>query len=317
MIRRKTQSILSIPALLFFIACNSVPLPLLSDPGRTSLTSGRMWHNTTLYTRVAIPRGFLPPSSHEQNFEGKEFHLKVFAKKFAQGNAVYVEITPNQDYFSSGTFPRDYNLKLQFEGHNVPLTHFYWGYRGIIGLSPDLKPGSKWLKVTAKENKNNGESRSYRLQVTKTDFPVSKSSLNLSNYSNTSKRASPEAIALIQHGRKVKNKVFSLFGPDHLTRNLSHPRDMHYITSPFFVRRIYEQYVIKNGKKIYRKPRHSVHRGLDFRGRPGSPIFAIADGEVVMAEKLYYEGNFTVFDHGKGIFSAYMQWLRKKRKKEG
>jgi murein DD-endopeptidase len=35
---------------------------------------------------------------------------------------------------------------------------------------------------------------------------------------------------------------------------------------------------------------------------------SIADGSVVLAEKMYYEGNFRVIDHGNKVFSHYMHY---------
>jgi murein DD-endopeptidase MepM/ murein hydrolase activator NlpD len=63
---------------------------------------------------------------------------------------------------------------------------------------------------------------------------------------------------------------------------------------------------MKNGKKVRGKNRIRVHRGLDLRGVKGTPVYALADGEVVLAEELFYEGNFVLVDHGNRIFSYYM-----------
>lgn len=53
------------------------------------------------------------------------------------------------------------------------------------------------------------------------------------------------------------------------------------------------------------KPR-SPHRGLDFRGQTGQPILALADGQVALAEDLYFSGNAVYVNHGGGVFSAYL-----------
>lgn len=45
---------------------------------------------------------------------------------------------------------------------------------------------------------------------------------------------------------------------------------------------------------------------MDFRGKTGNPIFAIQSGKVVLSRPMYFEGVFTVIDHGAKIFSFYM-----------
>jgi murein DD-endopeptidase MepM/ murein hydrolase activator NlpD len=51
--------------------------------------------------------------------------------------------------------------------------------------------------------------------------------------------------------------------------------------------------------------RNSIHRGLDLKGDVGAPVYAMADGEVVLAHTMFYEGKMVVVDHGNQIFSYY------------
>jgi murein DD-endopeptidase MepM/ murein hydrolase activator NlpD len=48
------------------------------------------------------------------------------------------------------------------------------------------------------------------------------------------------------------------------------------------------------------------HTGVDFCGGTGVEIFAPADGIVIFTGPLEVRGNFTIIDHGWGIFTAYM-----------
>lgn len=66
------------------------------------------------------------------------------------------------------------------------------------------------------------------------------------------------------------------------------------ITSNFGTRRSYSG-----------SPLASFHAGTDFGGEVGLPIYAPADGMVVMAEKLTIRGNAALLDHGLGLFSGY------------
>jgi murein DD-endopeptidase MepM/ murein hydrolase activator NlpD len=63
---------------------------------------------------------------------------------------------------------------------------------------------------------------------------------------------------------------------------------------------------MEKGRRVYLKPSVNAHSGVDLRGGKGDPVFAMASGRVVIAEGMYYEGNFIAIDHGSGIFSLYM-----------
>ena len=67
------------------------------------------------------------------------------------------------------------------------------------------------------------------------------------------------------------------------------------ITSQFGERRSY------NGS-----PYDFFHSGTDFCGNIGNDIYAPAAGRVVFTGDLIVRGNFTILDHGWGIYTAYM-----------
>ena len=54
----------------------------------------------------------------------------------------------------------------------------------------------------------------------------------------------------------------------------------------------------------------SIHRGMDFRAPSGTPVAAANAGTVVLAQKLFYEGNCVVIDHGLGLTTIYMHLSR-------
>jgi murein DD-endopeptidase MepM/ murein hydrolase activator NlpD len=54
----------------------------------------------------------------------------------------------------------------------------------------------------------------------------------------------------------------------------------------------------------------SVHKGMDFRARPGTVVRAGNSGVVVLARPLYYEGNCVVIDHGLGLYTLSMHLSR-------
>ena len=60
----------------------------------------------------------------------------------------------------------------------------------------------------------------------------------------------------------------------------------------------------------------SVHQGLDYAVREGTPVAALNSGTVLLAQSLFFEGNCVVLDHGQGLLTLYMH-LSKIEVKEG
>jgi murein DD-endopeptidase MepM/ murein hydrolase activator NlpD len=57
-------------------------------------------------------------------------------------------------------------------------------------------------------------------------------------------------------------------------------------------------------------PYTSYHGGVDLRGPTGTPVYAPADGTVVLAEPLTVRGNALVLDHGWGMLTGYWHLSR-------
>jgi hypothetical protein len=107
-----------------------------------------------------------------------------------------------------------------------------------------------------------------------------------------------EALKQIEAEVQLKQKVFAASAAEPLwTQNFRAP-----VTAPptdsFGTRRMF------NGKLA------SVHKGMDFRARMGTPVRAGNDGVVVLARPLYYEGNCVAIDHGLGLFTISMHLSR-------
>ena len=54
----------------------------------------------------------------------------------------------------------------------------------------------------------------------------------------------------------------------------------------------------------------SFHSGTDFKASPGTPVTAVNDGVVVLAEERYFAGNSVIIDHGEGLYSCYYHLSR-------
>lgn len=50
----------------------------------------------------------------------------------------------------------------------------------------------------------------------------------------------------------------------------------------------------------------SIHKGVDYKGKDGTPIRAINAGIVSLTDDQFFGGKTVMVDHGEGIFSIYM-----------
>ena len=153
--------------------------------------------------------------------------------------------------------------------------------------------------------------------IRKTRFPVSHEKIYISG----SRRAASRRISAKQRRRirenirrfaSEKKRAFEKYTDKILIKNqLSHPRTDHFVTSPFWSTRYVARFRRKNNRTIQIKPKKRIHRGLDLRAQTGAPVYAMADGRIVLSKRMHYEGNFILIDHGQGIFSGYMHLHRR------
>ena len=58
-------------------------------------------------------------------------------------------------------------------------------------------------------------------------------------------------------------------------------------------------------------PYRNFHRGLDFDGEVGTPVYAAAAGVVLLSEALQVRGEAVILGHGLGVCSGYMHLSRR------
>jgi len=104
----------------------------------------------------------------------------------------------------------------------------------------------------------------------------------------------PEALKQIEAEGHLKEKVFAASASKPLWTGSFRAPVAAPATSSFGMRRTF------NGKLA------SIHKGMDFRAKKGTPVRAGNSGVVVLARPLYYEGNCVVIDHGLGLFTLSM-----------
>lgn len=251
------------------------------------------------HTTLIAPKNYDQGSAQYKKMESADYQINLYARKFVHGDIIYLELIPSaKNKFDE--IPSFIVDKKQFL-----LTSLKWGYRGFFVINPEENANSANISIAYKLN-GIKKTCSHDLFLEKKEFPVYKTALNLGKYSRTDLQQDKIIQEKIQYEAKIKEKLFSALDPDHIKSSTAYPRDFHRITSPFYAKRIYDQYEMLNGRKISREPKISVHRGLDFYAQTGAPIYAMIDGKVVVAENLYFEGNCVWIDHGNKILSVYM-----------
>lgn len=219
------------------------------------------------------------------------------------GDAVYAEIRLPE---------RARTSYLRLDGVTLPLTKTSFGYRTLFAIPSNFMARHMELQWTVPELQI---TKYLALRPTSVTWPVTKNYRRV--HRGPGRKPAPdeerrrqerqvEIERQIAAERLIKAAAFSTRSADRIGISISHPCDIHYITSSIFVRRIQISYTIEK-KKRKELGRHTViHNGVDLRGRVGAPIFAMLDGRVVLAQRMHYEGNYTVLDHGNGVFTGYM-----------
>ena len=102
--------------------------------------------------------------------------------------------------------------------------------------------------------------------------------------------------ALVAAEREKLSATWNNFTPARYWNGLFRVPVDHYtrISSPYGTRRAYDG-----------GPLTSYHEGTDFAVPAGTPVYAAADGVVMVAEPLAVRGNAIVIDHGWGLYSGY------------
>jgi hypothetical protein len=178
-----------------------------------------------------------------------------------------------------------------WQGHRVSFfssDHRNWF--AIAGVDVEVAPGTYPLSIDATFlDGTHGTLHQ--------DVAVGEASYEKVPLSVPDKFVEPSASALrqIATDKAVKDKAFA--GSDskpEWTGNFLPPLHLAPQSDSFGNQRVF------NGKLA------SVHRGLDYRAKPRTPVAAINSGHVVLAQPLYYEGGCVVIDHGMGLMSVYM-----------
>jgi murein DD-endopeptidase MepM/ murein hydrolase activator NlpD len=219
--------------------------------------------------------------------------LNAWSRDFARGSAILLEFEAAENLTDA---------QLLVNDRPLPLARSESGVFALFANPPDTK--LKQNRIILK--RPGAAAAEFLLPVVRKEYPVSVSQMTVNKFSDQSRPMSQETLNAIEEGRKKKLRALVSRSANLLTGDFRYPRDEHKITSPFFIKRVYERFKLVKGKKKKLPGKTSYHGGTDLKGQKGAPIFAIADGVVNLADHLYYEGNIVILDHGNGVISGYM-----------
>ena len=302
----------------FFVECSSAEKKnsVLSDNSSSSqkmesVNDGSRIKSTNKKSPSTLkkPSGFIMTKPEIITYGNNDITVTLYSRKFAQGNGVYAEI----ERTGGGSEPSV--VVITYKGIKVPVTKTSWGYRALWGIDPEEKPGYAPVIVTYNLNGKDMDLSS-EIMIRDVEYPVSKSMLNVGKFSDKEYTSDIKFKDLIAECSGLRKKAFSSVTEDSIESSLSHPRNIHKITGYYWKKRIYLSYKKKNKKKVEVEGKKSFHKGLDLNGEIGDPVYAMADGLVVLSHTMFYEGNMIIIDHGNEVFSYY-QHLDSRKVKDG
>jgi len=178
----------------------------------------------------------------------------------------------------------DKSVNVEFMGKTIKLHRTEKNrYVAFVPVDVNTAPGSYKLLVSAGEDKfpSSVTVQSKEFETIHLTLPEGKVTLSPENQ----KRATDEA--------ELLNNIWKLNNDKKWNGRFSKPLSTE--TSTEF-----------GVKRIMNKKKTSVHRGMDFRGKKGTPVKSLNAGTVVLNKDLFYGGNTLIVDHGMGLYAVYM-----------
>ncbi|RHX82404.1 M23 family metallopeptidase [Leptospira yasudae] len=217
------------------------------------------------------------------------FFFSIQTRKFSQGELLFMKLIPEKTILSKLD-----RIKILWEKKEIPSTLRDGVLYAWIPISPEFDKKSGILEIQDKNLFRKNDYKEYEIPVHKTNFSETKVSSLTMDKKYTSQELPQETLDFIAECSKAKAEAFQSKTDLQIVSDFVFPVQEVHFTSPFYKRR------------VYNKTKGKAHGGVDFKGGVGTPIFAINDGTVILSRPMYYEGNFTVIDHGLEVYSLYM-----------
>jgi len=193
-----------------------------------------------------------------------------------QGNTIAVTVLTSRDVALSGTF-LDWTLPFAKQGS---------AYYALIGIHAMQKQGLFPMTLTATDSGGRQTSMTTSVQVVAGKFWYE--TINM-----TEAQQALLAPDIVIAERDQLASIYDVFTPQRYWNGLFALPTNGKITSVFGSRRDYV------GAEF-----NKYHEGVDFWGTSGTPVYAPADGVVVLAQPLKVRGNALIIDHGWGVYSG-------------
>jgi murein DD-endopeptidase MepM/ murein hydrolase activator NlpD len=231
------------------------------------------------FTAREIPAQAPPLPSGEGSDSWREtISVSVSSRFPGQGDPVLVEVS---------TVPPPDNLAIVWKGRTFPLKKAGAGrFLALIGIDLMESPGTFPLSVVSERN-GPAARIDLALAVREKAFPVQELSL-------PKKMAEFDADTLDRIRREAEDLEARLAAVSAPAWDLPFlPPVEDYRPAGFGARRV-----------INREPR-SPHAGVDVHLPAGTPVRAVAAGNVAFSGERFFGGRSVVLDHGGGLFSVY------------
>jgi hypothetical protein len=177
---------------------------------------------------------------------------------------------------------------ITFGGRQYPMLHNGERWWALIGLGALATPGQ--ASVTATYTPAGGSSQASvtrSITIVDRDFPIEYIQLAPST-------AALLAPATVQEELNRRAAVYSGYTAERLWSGPLQRPARGEITG-----------IYGEGRSYNGAPATDYHRGTDFNGETGDPVFAAAAGRVVFTGELKVRGDAIMVNHGAGLFTAY------------
>jgi murein DD-endopeptidase MepM/ murein hydrolase activator NlpD len=189
--------------------------------------------------------------------------------------------------------PPSATLEGAWLGHKLAFFHTNRGWFALAGVDVEAAVGPSTLQI--RETLRDGAGRDLSRSI---DIRAAHYRTGTLSVAPKFVEPPPEEMAEIKAEIALKQQLFAASAPDPLWTGSFRAPVQAPPTDSFGTRRTF------NGELA------SVHKGMDFRAHSGTPVHASNSGVVILARKLYYEGNCVAIDHGLGLYTISMHLSR-------